>query len=232
MKTKTLKLIAGTLVMTVAMNAMAAGAGKPIRTLLEEKAREIKLSVLSGKSINQIKGAEQDSAISAMVAKLGISGASQSALITAVKRDSTALEAKINSLAEIAAVKDLANQYRKSADTVKQAETLDKAATAMEGVLISSTLVEGGVDKIVTREEGVEVRTALRKIENMTGDVLTKFEKRDQQMWLEVLTEYNRLMEKGEVTSAADGLVSAIMKIKKCSKEQAVELAKKIKELC
>lgn len=216
---------------SIAPMAYAAPAAKAsVKEMMTEYAKEIKRSAFGGAS--SAKGLNAQAAKLAqdkMINELNISSAKANSLTVALRSNSASTSARLDALATIVAAKKLGNELQKT--DAQQGKSLLEAADVSINFLANSYLT-GARKKGTTLSQAEMTLTteALRKLENVTELLLTRFQSQERASYVKILQKHDSLIASGKKGSSEEALVEAIMLEKNVSKEKALEMVKKLKE--
>lgn len=224
-------MVATVLSTTFAPMAYAGTAkGASVKELMTEYAKEIKRSAFGGASSAKGLSAQASKAAQdKMIKELDISSAKANSLTVALRSNAAATGARLEALATIVAAKKLSKELSKT--DPQQGKTLSEAADAAIGFLSNSYLTgarKSGTD--LNAQEMALTSQALKRLENVTELLLTRFESQERESYVKILKRHDDILASGKKGSSEEALVDAIMVEKKVTKEQAMEMVKKLKD--
>lgn len=212
--------------------AFAAPGGKPatVRELMTEYSKQIKKSAFGGassaKGLNaQAIKAAQDK----MINELKLPASKANSLSIAIRSNPAGSQAKLEALATIVAAKKLATELQRT--DAQQAKSLSEAADVSISFLSNSYLTGARKESsTLTQQEMTQTTEALKRLENVTELLLTRFQSVERASYVKILAKHDSLIASGKKTSSEEALVDAIMQEKGLSKEKAMELVRKLKD--
>ncbi|MFP5518313.1 MAG: hypothetical protein ACLGGX_00290 [Bdellovibrionia bacterium] len=220
-----------TAVTALSLQANASIGAKGVREKLTEYSKEVRMAAFSGnKSASALNAQSAKEAREKIITGLELPADKASSLSMALSGDKMAQ--RLDNLATIVAARKLAVEVKKVNSL--EGSALDEAAVASAKIIANSALVgarKSGMDKELNMNanEMKAVSEALSKLETLPEVILTKFDSKERDSYVEIANAYDKIVERGTL-SAEEAFVRAIMTTKKVDKNKALEIAKKLKE--
>jgi len=227
-----MQLIVGMMILSTAIsfNAHAAvGAGKSVREVLVDYVKEVKKYAFEGKtSAADLNAQQSKKAQDKLMTDLKLSAAEKTS-INSMIAGSSDKTAATNSLATILAAKNMA-----AGKSDESSVAINNGADAALKMMSNADLI--GAKKsssTLSKEEFTDTTTAMKKAVAMPEKYLT-FETKELASYTKVMNKANELSTKTETFE--DAFVQAIIEVqsagkeKPITKEQAMEIVRKLKE--